>query len=129
MGVYLIPLLLKYEAVLCLFPLESLVLIGPIEEPVEDMLGAGGKLACLGLGKPRVFLAVDRLGGCWTTKSNQFLINKQQRSECTTCFTRIDSALSTSIAWSTAITADPTLDGRLTGVKTPELLKEEFSGH
>ena len=27
------------------------------------------------------------------------------------------------------MTADPTLDGGSTGVKTPELLKEEFSGY
>ena len=66
MGVYLIPLLLKYEAILCLFLLESSVLIGPVEEPAEDMLEEDGRLACLGLGKPRAFLAVGRLGGRWT---------------------------------------------------------------
>ena len=46
---YLIPLEQKYEAILCLFPLE-MVLIGPIEEPAEGMLEAGGELAHLGLG-------------------------------------------------------------------------------
>ena len=64
MGVYLIPLLLKYEAILCLFLLESFVLIGPIEELAEGTAGADGRLAHLGLGKPRAFLAVGRLGGC-----------------------------------------------------------------
>ena len=63
----------KYEAILCLFPLE-MVLIGPVVEPVEDMLGAGGRPARLGLGKPRAFRAVGRLGGCYPTRSNQFLI-------------------------------------------------------
>ena len=37
-------------------------------------------------------------------------------------------SLSTSIAGSVAIIADPTTDGGSTGVKTPELLKEELSG-
>ena len=58
MGVYLIPLEQKYEAILCLLFLESSVLIGPIEELVEGMLGVDGKPACLGLGKPRAFWAV-----------------------------------------------------------------------
>ena len=66
MGVYLIPLERKYEAILCLL-LESLVLIAPIEGSAKDMLGAGGKPARLGLGKPRAFLAVGHLGGHWTT--------------------------------------------------------------
>ena len=74
MGVYLIPLLLKYEAILCLFLLESCVLTGPVEEPDEDILGADGRPERLGLGKPRAFLAVGHLGGCWSTRSNQFLI-------------------------------------------------------
>ena len=56
MGVYLIPLLLKYKVILCLFLLESSVLIGPVEEPDADMLGAVGKPERLGLGKPRAFL-------------------------------------------------------------------------
>ena len=72
---YLIPLERKYEAILCLFPLE-MVLTGPVEELAEGMLGAGGKPARLGLGKPRAFLAVCclRLGGRYPTRSNQFLI-------------------------------------------------------
>ena len=74
MGVYLIPLEWKYEVILCLFLLESSVLIGPVEEPVEDTLGADGKPVCLGLGKLRAFLAVGHLGGCWSARSNQFLI-------------------------------------------------------
>ena len=73
MGVYLIPLDQKYEATLCLFLLESSVLIEPVEEFVEGMLEVGGKPACLGLGKPRAFQAV-LLGGRWTTRSSQFLI-------------------------------------------------------
>ena len=79
MGVHLIPLEWKYEAILCLFPLE-IVLTGPVEELAEDMLEAGGKPEHLGLGKPRAFLAVGRLGGHCPTRSNQFLIqtdNKQ----------------------------------------------------
>ena len=64
MGVYLIPLEWKYEAILCLLFLESSVLIGPTVESAEDMLGVDGKLACLGLGEPRAFLAVGCLGGC-----------------------------------------------------------------
>ena len=44
------------------------------EEPAWDMLGAGGKPARLGLGKPRAFLAVGLLGGRYPTRSNQFLI-------------------------------------------------------
>ena len=59
---HLIPLDRKYEAILCLFLLESCVPIGPVEELVEGMLEAGGKLARLGLGKPVALLAV-RLGG------------------------------------------------------------------
>ena len=55
-------------------------------------------------------------------KSIPHMNEKQVRR--TTHFIGIDSALSTSIAWSTAITADPTLEGRSTGVNTPELLKE-----
>ena len=73
MGVYLIPLERKYKAILCLFLLESLVLIGPVEEPVEDMPEVDGKPVRLGLGKLRAFLAVGRLGGRWTTSQNQFL--------------------------------------------------------
>ena len=67
MGVYLIPLLLKYEVILCLFLLESSVLIGPVGEPAEDMLVADGRLECLGLGKLRAFLAVGHLGGRYPT--------------------------------------------------------------
>ena len=67
MGVYLIPLLLKYKVIQCLLPLESFVLIGPVEEPVEGMLVVDGKPERLGLGKLRAFLAVGHLGGCWTT--------------------------------------------------------------
>ena len=78
MGVYLIPLLLKYEVILCLFLLESSVLIGPVEELVEGMLGADGKLACLGLGKLRAFLKVDHLGGYWTTIKSIPCINHQR---------------------------------------------------
>ena len=63
MGVYLIPLEQKYKAILCLFLLESSVLIGPVEELVEDMLEVGGRPEHLGLGKPRAFLAVGHLGG------------------------------------------------------------------
>ena len=74
MGVYLIPLDLKYEVILCLFFLESSVLIGPTEELDEDMLEAGGRPAHLGLGKPRAFWAVGCLGGHWSTRSNRFLI-------------------------------------------------------
>ena len=63
MGVsHLIPLDLKYEAILCLFFLESSVLIGPVEELDEGKLEEGGKPACLGLGKPVALLAVH-LGG------------------------------------------------------------------
>ena len=62
MGVYLIPLLLKYEVILCLFLLESSVLTGPIAELDEGMLGVDGKPAHLGLGKPRAFQAI-LLGG------------------------------------------------------------------
>ena len=71
MGVYLIPLEQKYEAILCLFLLESLVLTGPIEELAKDMLGAVGKPACLGRGKPVDFWAI-RLGGRWTTSQINF---------------------------------------------------------
>ena len=49
--------------ILCLFLLESSVLIGPVEEPDVDMLEVDGRPACLGLGKLRAFLAVGRLGG------------------------------------------------------------------
>ena len=63
---YLIPLERKYEAILCLFPLE-MVLTGPVEEPASDMLEAGGKPERLGLGKPRAFLAVGRLDGRYPT--------------------------------------------------------------
>ena len=55
----------KYKAILCLFPLE-IVLTGPVEELVEDILEVGGKLARLGLGNPRAFLAVGHLGGRWS---------------------------------------------------------------
>ena len=79
MGVYLIPLDLKYEAILCLFLLESSVQIGPVEEPDVGMLGVDGRLARLGLGKLRAFQAVGCLGGCWTTRSNQFLIQIKQQ--------------------------------------------------
>ena len=71
---YLIPLEQKYEAILCLFPLE-MVLTGPVEGPAEDMLEAGGKPERLGLGKPRAFLAVGRFGGRYSTGSNQSLKN------------------------------------------------------
>ena len=111
----------KYEAILCLFPLE-IVLTGPVEELAEDRLEVGGKLECLGLGKPRAFLAVGRLGGRYPTKSNQFLIMASHKIH-TTSLTGIDSALSTSIAGSVVITADPTLEGGSTGVNIPELLK------
>ena len=63
----------KYEAILCLFPLE-MVLTGPVEEPAAGILGVGGKPERLGLGKPRAFLAVGRLGGRYPTRLNQFLI-------------------------------------------------------
>ena len=63
MEVYLIPLERKYEVILCLFLLENCVLTGPVEEPAEDMLEVDGKPVCLGLGKPRAFRAVGRLGG------------------------------------------------------------------
>ena len=63
MGVYLIPLERKYKAILCLFLLESCVLIGPVEEPAEDMLEVGGRPVRLGLGKLRAFRMVGRLGG------------------------------------------------------------------
>ena len=52
----------------------EIVLIGPVEEPAEGILEAGGKPARLGLEKPRAFLAVGRLGGRYPTGSNQFLI-------------------------------------------------------
>ena len=82
MGVYLIPLERKYEAILCLFPLE-IVLTGPVEEPAEDMLVVGGKPKRLGLGKPRAsgFLAVGRLGGRYPTRSNQFFGNKGKHED------------------------------------------------
>ena len=67
MGVYLIPLERKYKAILCLFLLESSVLIGPVKELAGGTLGVDGRPVCLGLGKPRAFLAVGCLGGCWTT--------------------------------------------------------------
>ena len=70
---YLIPLDRKYEAILCLFPLE-IVLTGPVEELVEGMLGVGGKPVRLGLGKLRAFLVTGRLGGRYPARSNQFLI-------------------------------------------------------
>ena len=76
---YLIPLERKYEAILCLFPLE-MVLTGPVEESVLGMLGAGGKPERLGLGKPRAFLAVGCLGGRYPTRSNQFLITSNNKN-------------------------------------------------
>ena len=61
MGVYLIPLDLKYEAILCLCLLESSVLIEPVEELAVDMVEVGGRLVHLGLGKPRAFLLLVTL--------------------------------------------------------------------
>ena len=58
----MIPLLLKYEAILCLLRLEIFVLIGPVEELDASILEEGGKPECLGLGKLVAFQAV-RLGG------------------------------------------------------------------
>ena len=78
MGVYLIPLEWKYKAILCLFPLE-IVLIGPVGELAAGMLGADGKPACLGLGKLRAFRAVGHLGGCCPARSNQFLITVNKK--------------------------------------------------
>ena len=75
---YLIPLERKYEAILCLFPLE-MVLTGPVEEPAWGMLEADGKPVRLGLGKPRVFLAVGRLGGRYPTRSNQLLVTTNNK--------------------------------------------------
>ena len=86
-----------------------------------------GKPEHLGLGKPVAFLAV-RLGGRWATGSNQFLITINSKQH-TTCFTGINLALSTSIAGSVAIIADPTFDGGSTGVNTPELLRKQLSGY
>ena len=64
--------------ILCLFPLE-IVLTGPVEELAEGMLEADGKPARLGLGKPRAFRAVGRLGGRYPTGSNQFLITNNNK--------------------------------------------------
>ena len=59
----------------------EMVLTGPVEEPVEDMPGVGGKPERLGLGKPRAFLAVccTRLGGRYPKESNQFLITTNNK--------------------------------------------------
>ena len=78
MGVYLIPLEQKYEVILCLFPLE-IVLTGPVAELAKDMLEVGGKLARLGLGKLRAFLAVGHLGGHYPTRFKQFLIQPNNK--------------------------------------------------
>ena len=81
MGVYLIPLEQKYKAILCLFLLEISILIGPVVEPDEDMLGVDGKPEHLGLGKPRAFWAVGHLGGHYPTRSNQFLIQTNNKQD------------------------------------------------
>ena len=83
MGVYLIPLERKYDAILCLFLLE-IVLIGPVAESVEGMLEEDGRPERLGLGKPRAFLAVGRLGGRCPTKIKSIPQTNKREANCTT---------------------------------------------
>ena len=92
--------------------------------------GRGWKTGALGL-REAEGLSCGLLSPPWWSlfyKIRSIPCNKRAAETHTTGLIGIVSALSTSIAESVAITADPITDGGSTGVKTPELLKEEFSG-
>ena len=92
--------------------------------------GSGWKTGALGLREAKCLSCGWPPSPWWSLgyKSNQSLEANKYKQEHTIGFTGICSALSTSIAGSVAMIAEPTTDGGSTGVKTPELLEEELSG-
>ena len=92
--------------------------------------GSGWKTGTLGLREAKG-LSGGLLPSSWCSLSYKIRSiprTNRRQSKRTTRLIGIVSALSASTTGSVAIIAEPTTEGGSTGVRTPELLKEEFSG-